>query len=921
MEEKDLFKKINEESENHVPDVYDKILFAAHAEGLFDKEDNTAVYSDGETVALGGVNKKAIAITTLAAIAAVSLAIALPVALSGKYDSGLPIVPPVINDGDKIVADMKLGDDYAIGAVATAKLSEIYLVEEGEAYSHTPSVKPASLVVNPDEAGIEKYISEFDNYFYACNSFFGEKPVDVEYVENHNSKYDNSIVIYGDFSNGDKAFYAMYYSEARILQDDTVTGDEVKYYLEGYICLNSKDYYMVGERVYQDATKEKVTSLSLKAYPVKNFTKSCVEMSLEYNADGSIKKYDFKVIKNEEVISESVLSFPTETENGPAYYLEFNGDDGERIGQFTVNRPENGFDSLLIGYELGGLTSEFRVHVTNNTIERVLAPDGFEYADLGDGTYQITGFDKYKKLPEELVIPSEFEGKKVVKIGSSAFKERSDIVRVIIPDGVKLIAGQAFYKCANLTNVLLPDSVTDIDYLAFYGCTALKSIDLPANLIKLGSQAVGLCSGIENIVIPDKVESLGRGCFENCRGLKSVTIPASLKTVDEGIFGGTALKSITVDSANENFYVEGGCFIEKATKTVLGGCVGFEVPNGIEAIGRSAFYSCQFFTEVTLPSSVKEIKSLAFSYTLLESIVMPNVETIASSAFSNCLFKNLNLPDKLKTIDSNAFYQCTNLISIHFPASLTTMGGYVFSGCHALENITVDAANTVFRSENNCLIDRRTNSVIRGGINSEIPSSVTSFEAEAFAHSNLKSIVIPDNVWYIGPSAFSSCLNLESVVFSTRLTYIEAYAFKGCTLLKSVTLPEGLKRIWTGAFQGCSTLNSVVLSSTATEIDENIFAECFSLASIVIPEGQNTIAQGFLYNCKNLESITISHSVQSIESQAFYGCTKLKEINYAGTMQEWQEIQKEDGNWNWDTGAYVVKCTDGTLDKYGNVIN
>lgn len=92
MNERELFKTISNEAETKVPDLYATIINCAAAEGLLEENaENAAAYSDGDTVVLGGINKKAVAATSLAAVAGICLAVALPIALSPN-GGGIPLL-------------------------------------------------------------------------------------------------------------------------------------------------------------------------------------------------------------------------------------------------------------------------------------------------------------------------------------------------------------------------------------------------------------------------------------------------------------------------------------------------------------------------------------------------------------------------------------------------------------------------------------------------------------------------------------------------------------------------------------------------------------------------------------------------------------------------------------------------------------
>lgn len=67
--------------------------------------------------------------------------------------------------------------------------------------------------------------------------------------------------------------------------------------------------------------------------------------------------------------------------------------------------------------------------------------------------------------------------------------ENTEIINLIIPDGVTSIGDETFLNCSALTSVTIPNSVTSIGYYAFHGCNNLTSVisliqepdDIPTN--------------------------------------------------------------------------------------------------------------------------------------------------------------------------------------------------------------------------------------------------------------------------------------------------------------------------------------------------------------------------------------------------------------------------------------------------------
>ncbi len=61
-------------------------------------------------------------------------------------------------------------------------------------------------------------------------------------------------------------------------------------------------------------------------------------------------------------------------------------------------------------------------------------------------------------------------------INEELFSGRTDIVKVVFPEGVKVIGNNAFENCINLEEVELPNSLQSIGSEAFINCANLKKV-------------------------------------------------------------------------------------------------------------------------------------------------------------------------------------------------------------------------------------------------------------------------------------------------------------------------------------------------------------------------------------------------------------------------------------------------------------
>jgi hypothetical protein len=191
-------------------------------------------------------------------------------------------------------------------------------------------------------------------------------------------------------------------------------------------------------------------------------------------------------------------------------------------------------------------------------------------------TVAVVGCDK--NASGELVIPSSYNGKPVISIGSYAFNSCSSLSSVTIPDSVTSIGRFAFGYCSSLTSVTIPDSVTSIGQDAFWDCSNLMSVKIPDSVTSIENMTFRNCSNLTSVIIGNKVTSIGRWAFKDCLNLTNITIPDRVTQIGSRAFSGCInLKSITfLGNAPSSF----GSDVFKnlpigATITVTAGATGF----------------------------------------------------------------------------------------------------------------------------------------------------------------------------------------------------------------------------------------------------------------------------------------------------------------------------------------------------------
>ena len=322
------------------------------------------------------------------------------------------------------------------------------------------------------------------------------------------------------------------------------------------------------------------------------------------------------------------------------------------------------------------------------------------------------------------------------------------------------------------------------------------------------------------------------------------------------------------------------------------------------------------------------------------------VRAIYDNAFRNCSsIISVTIPDSVTGIYENAFEDCTSLRSVNIPNGVSLISEAVFYNCSSLETIT-------------------------------IPASVGTIDIEAFGHcKSLNNIIIGRGVQEICGSAFNDCTALENVFYlGTETEWNTITIADGNECLTNATIyfysntkPTGVGNFWhfvdgvptvwvseglrytlnddgqsysvsqlgtcndteivipsvynglpvtkisNNAFEGYPHIISVTIPNSVTEIGEDAFNGCSILTSVTIGNGVTTISKYAFAYCSNLTSVTIGNSVTRIGDHAFSDSRSIRDVYYLGTQAEWNALITSEG-----IQSSNEALTDATIYFYSN---
>lgn len=471
----------------------------------------------------------------------------------------------------------------------------------------------------------------------------------------------------------------------------------------------------------------------------------------------------------------------------------------------------------------------------------------------GTTLIKYTGRDKTVTVPDSVEV-----------IGKGAFEENSIIEKVNLPSSVKQIKPYAFWGCDRLETVSLGSGLKDVGDFAFANCKGLKRMIIPTNIRTIGIQAFTDCVNMTDISIPIEVTDIHETAFNGCYRLvihseqgsyadkyaqkfyeRQQEMPEyedvsdyqptpspepdnpSDNTGDNNVTPpeeqGNVLSSTSVVANQAVFFVDSSSLVVLDRHNNLGSDVlppegdfdkntmvfpKYTIVDGI-TVADQAYYRNSFAGgEVQIPEGIKEIGQFAYARSNL---------------------KKAEVPEGTQIISYGAFYHCDFLADVSLPKTVVSVEPKAFTHTAWVENFLAkepSGTDEDFLISGDILVAYKGNADLV-----KVPKDVRVIAAEVFKdHTEIKAVVLYDNVKVIGEGAFENCHNLKALdvpVFVTEdkgITDIKDRAFANCTI-GQVTLPGTLQNMGLKAFDDSVKL---IYTKDAPRIRHEISAERLS---------------------------------------------------------------------------------------------
>ena len=505
--------------------------------------------------------------------------------------------------------------------------------------------------------------------------------------------------------------------------------------------------------------------------------------------------------------------------------------------------------------------------------------------------------------------------KTVTAIGSSAFKNATNLVGITFENGSELTSiGSHSFEASGLTQIIIPEHVIGIRQSAFYQASQLTSVTFAGDVLNtVDTWAFNGATSLAALTLPASVRYIGGLAFEHTSPNSIFTFQGNAPAVDSaglGVLatgskvqfydGATGFDLTTVWPTSTLEPITGlPCFISghatvaanvAAENEVTGnvGCTGSVViPSDVIAIANDAFSSATSLTAITFAagSQLGTIGVRSFKNSGLTSIQIPGsvayIETGAfqdSSKLTSVTFASSS-PQVSLFIEDYAFNSVAVLQSITLPSRLQSIGQYAFKDSATLREVTF--AGSAPRVGVDAFVGVRSNAVALISASATgfgpIVSSVATAGASGDTWNLLKVVRSPD----------VACSGGGYVIIEANMVTRNV----GCA--GSLEIPSNVTSIGYRAFWQNITLSSVTFAagSQLTTIDHEAFYQAESLTQIAIPETVTRIGDS-AFGYSGLTAVTVPASVSTLGAYAFRGASHLTAINVAPTSAE---LSSDDG--------------------------
>lgn len=431
------------------------------------------------------------------------------------------------------------------------------------------------------------------------------------------------------------------------------------------------------------------------------------------------------------------------------------------------------------------------------------------------------------------------------KVGSFAF-QANGLKEVTFPSKLAEIGATAFQN-NNLTSVILPDTVTTLGSGAFATNPSLERINLSKGLTEIAdgtfgcSDAKNYMTNLKSIVIPEGITKIGKNAFAG-NNFAEINIPSTVTVIGDYAF---------------------------STKEYLTDPCTVSLPEGLTTIGKYVFRN-KVIEEVNLPTTVTKLN--ANTFTRSQSDIVTKVYVTSKAQYEDTKNFPTSKYHKLYLKDDSVW------TADDFTYGEESFAVYPANEYSAVPNFDVHVV-TGFSEQGAAKLEVNKNLVIPS--KDSDGKKIQGVGKAAFKGKGIETLTLPENVkaswddttwetsgkgvtergdFFIGHEAFRNN-NLKTLELPEGVFFINNYAFAGNKSLGYVKLPKTLLAIYSAGFAQCAI--STVDFPEKTDFNFNMDKQAFfsnKIKAVQLPSNTEKVGAYCFMQNTGMEPITTGNA-------------------------------------------------------------
>ena len=479
-----------------------------------------------------------------------------------------------------------------------------------------------------------------------------------------------------------------------------------------------------------------------------------------------------------------------------------------------------------------------------------------------------------------------FTGLKSIK--ASTFSYCSHLQEITLPEGITSIEANAFRGCESLKKIVVPEGVKYIYNHAFAECKTIEEIYLPSTLQKVGMSAFADINKDAIIRVPsgwnkdfiylDKKKVVIDGVNESNLGLAKKTRSQVegkdrlegflyVHSVDEAVEcfknaikkTGILDKGITMDEIDHSNRGD-------LTKTSKAKLIKLKLSPDSDRFGLNVIIREWPDEEGFTLHCGGELKKTFKDEVLRDPLV------------SECIVNRKNLRGFLPLIGNQID---RNMMSVEVIKRAAKIAADILKRNCDLSESNLGLVKKISKNAsekdaiNELMIDFKDPIVAKichdNGIYTKEDAAAISYNdivSDVYVHKftfrDTKIETFDEFQYFTGLKAipyawFAGCNELKSIVIPDSLNYIGDFAFNKTNSLEKIIIPRTVERIARSAFSS-SGIREVVFeepTSSKIEIESSAFLHCDNLTEVTLPSGLKWMREEVFWQCKSLKDVWI----------------------------------------------------------------